>query len=140
MWGCRKYFFHQGSIFFFQVTVQDNLSSKLLPSTPQLPDSTRNKKISGTGTKGEEASQMVSETRKTEQKEEKSSSENSVASLFSKAATETTAKFLPSVQPVVSVSSTGPPQDVFKFGVSSSNSASTTFEFTPKPISAAPAG
>lgn len=123
-----------------KVTVQDNLSSNLRPSTPQLPDSTRNKKSSGTGTKREESSQTASETRKTEQKEEKSSSENSVASLFSKAAAETSAKFLPSLQPAVSVTSTAPPQDVFKFGVSSSNSASMTFEFTPKPISTALAG
>ncbi|XP_050735478.1 nuclear pore complex protein Nup153-like [Eriocheir sinensis] len=120
--------------------VQDNLSSNLFPSTPQPPDSTRNKKSSGTGTKREEASQTVSETRMTEQKEEKSSSENSVAFLFSKATAETTAKFLPSLQPAVSVSSTASPQDAFKFDVSSSNSAFTTFEFTPKPISRALAG
>ncbi|KAG0729823.1 Nuclear pore complex protein Nup153 [Chionoecetes opilio] len=54
----------------------------------------------------------------------------------SKAAAEST-KFLPSSQPSASVTSSSPPQDVFKFGVSSSSSASMTFEFTPKPSNTA---
>lgn len=127
-------------LFSFQVTVQENLSTDLLPSTSQPLDSSLTRRSSGAGTKREEASQTASETRKMEKRDEKSSSENCVASLFSKAAAETTTKFLPSSQPAISVTSVAPPQDVFKFGVSSSNSASKTFEFIPKPSSTSLAG
>ncbi|XP_045113933.1 nuclear pore complex protein Nup153-like [Portunus trituberculatus] len=122
-----------------KVAVQENLSGSLLPSTSYLQDSSIHKKSTGTTTKKEEACQTVSEFKSTEQKEEKKtigvSSENSVVSLFSKAAAESTTKFMPSSQPPASVTSSNPPQDVFNFGVSTSSSASTTFEFTPKPSS-----
>lgn len=134
----------QDRYFFFQVTLQENLSTSILTSTSHLPDSSVHKKNTGTGTKREEACQTISEFKNTEQKEEKNtkekSSENSAVSLFSKAAAESTTKFLPSSHPSASVTSSNPPQDVFKFGVSSSSSASTTFEFTPKPSSTALSG
>lgn len=127
-----------------KVTLQENLSASILPSTSHLPDSSVHKKNTGTGTKREEACQTVLESKSTEQKEEKNTKEmpvdNSAISLFSKAAAESSTKFLPSSNPSASVTSSNPPQDVFKFGVSSSSSASTTFEFTPKPISAALSG
>ncbi|XP_063883371.1 nuclear pore complex protein Nup153-like [Scylla paramamosain] len=122
-----------------KVALQENFSGSLLPSTSYLQDSSIHKKSTGTTTKKEEACQTVSELKSTEQKEEKKtkdvSSENSVVSLFSKAAAESTTKFMPSSQPPVSVTSSNPPQDVFNFGVSTSSSASATFEFTPKPTS-----
>ena len=95
----------------------------------------------GTGSKREEDCQTILELKSTEQKEEKNtkeiSSENSELSLFSKAAEESTTKFWQSSLPSPSVTPSIAPQDVFKFGVSSSSSASTTFEFIPKPSSTA---
>lgn len=121
-----------------KLTIQENLATSLLASTSTSTSYPSGSPAPKKSTKLEEVTNPTEEVAVSEQEETKKpaevSTESSVASPFSKAAAEATAKLKPSKAVVSSATTAALSSDEVKFVIPTNSSASpNTFEFTPKP-------